>query len=216
MAAETQSQQQSWTAWILDAYSQSAITSMDDSSDDSSYESMSPTASSPNPNCPTHGEYLRTGRGGVGNTWSQSVRIQKPNPEVQTVRSLKERRGLAINIDTTVAQSRSSSQYIRVGRTLQYIQSNEPQMSPVTSTPKLPSLVSSPVIHSGRGGAGNFGASAAAAKQAKLLKEQQDQIDSDKRRQEAEQHVVAMLQPPSSAYMKTRRRSTLPDNFEFS
>lgn len=135
-----------------------------------------------------------------------------------------ERRKLAVDIehiDTSAAiraaQSRNAPQYIRVGRSLQYVQSNEPQQSPVVSSSKLPKSpvsASTPIAHSGRGGAGNWGASAAAAEQAKLAKEKQEQAEAERRRQDAEQHVVAMLQPPSQAYTGSRRRSALPEDLE--
>jgi len=206
------------------------MTPHDELSDDSTHESMSPVspdASVPSSStCPQHGEYYRTGRGGAGNMWQQSAPLRRPDSEAGGSTSLRARRKLAIDIehiDTSAAiraaQSRNTSQYVRVGRSLQYVQSNEPQQSPVASSfrsPKSPTSASSPILNTGRGGSGNWGASAAAVEQARLVKEKQEEAEAEKRRQEAEQHVTAMLQPPSQAYTGSRRRSTLPGDFELS
>jgi len=230
MATESQTQpQQSWAAWLLDAYANAVVTEpCEIEDDDSAYESMSPAVSEvgKTESASPYGPYVKTGRGGAGNYQWQTQ--PKSDIEAQKPMSLKEKRKVAIaieSIDTAAAmrntQARSTSQYARAGRGGAgnfgaYIQSNEPQASPTVASLRVrtPTSSNSPVIHSGRGGAGNFIAARSASDSVKLAKERQDQADAEKRREEAEQHVGSLLQPPSQAHIGTRRRSTLPDEFE--
>lgn len=227
---EAQAQpQQSWAAWILDAYANSVITSHEDFSDDSSYESptaesvdmsnkASDTSSSP------YGPYVRTGRGGAGNfTWQSE---QARDPETQAPISLKERRNITLDlehIDTSLAvkksQARRTVTYPRVGRGGAgniYYQSNEIQQSPTTASfAKSPvSVTSSPVMYTGRGGAGNYVVAKNASDLARQAKEKQEQVDAAKRREDAEQQVQSLLKAPTQAYTGSRRRSFLPEDFE--
>lgn len=228
--SQTETQpQQSWAAWLLDAYANAVITSHEDLSDDSFYDSTysepaemgnttSDISSSP------YGPYVRTGRGGAGNyTWESE---QARDLEARAPMSLKERRNITLDlehIDTSLAvkksQARRTATFPRMGRGGAgniYYQSNEIQQSPVTTTfAKSPvSVTSSPVTYAGRGGAGNYGAAKATSDLARQTKEQQEQADVAKRREEAEQQVQTLLKAPTQAYTGSRRRSFLPEDFE--
>ncbi|KAK5091513.1 hypothetical protein LTS08_005273 [Lithohypha guttulata] len=217
--------QQSWAAWFLDAYASSGVTSLeDDLTDDSAYESMSPTMSEASaPETSPYGPYVRTGRGGAGNfTWQSQ---QPADLEAQKPSSLREKRKAAIkidHIDTSIAvrdaQARKTSQYVRVGRggagNMPYVQSNEPQASPTFATLKSPTSANSPVVFAGRGGAGNFGAVRSASAQTSLEKERREQAEMEKTRERAELEVQHTLQLPSQAYTRSRRRSAMPDDVE--
>lgn len=230
LQTESQTQpQQSWAAWILDAYANSIVTSHDDLSDDSLYETItaeparmgnttSDISSSP------YGPYVRTGRGGAGNfTWESQ---QAGDLEAQAPRSLKEKRNISLDIEhinTSTAvrnsQARRTVTYPRVGRGGAgniYYQSNEIQKSPTTTTfARSPqSIVSSPVTYTGRGGAGNYGAAKATNDTARHAKEKQEQVEAEKRREEAEQQVQTLLKAPTQAYTVSRRRSLLPEDLE--
>lgn len=227
MASDSDSQQ-SWTAWVLSAYASSvAPTYTEDAiSDDSNYESMSPTyseSSSEDTSSP-YGPYARTGRGGAGNFQWQPERAA--DIEAQRPVSLKEKRAAARqieHIDTGLAiqnaKARATSQYVRVGRggagNMPYVQSNEIQQSPrATSMPlKSPLTATSPVMYTGRGGAGNHSASKAAAAQVKALKEKEQQLEADKRWEQAEQDVSNTLQAPTQAWLGGRRKSTAADDY---
>lgn len=218
--------QQSWAAWILDAYANAIITSHEDLTDDSFYDSMSSTpsdtdnTSSPSP----YGPYVRTGRGGAGNfTWQSQ---HNRDPEGLTL-SFKEKRTISLeleHIDTLAAMKKSQARRTvtcpRIGRggagNVVFSQSNEIQRSPTaTSFAKSPlSITSSPIMYSGRGGAGNFNATKSASDSARLAKEQQERADAAKRREQAEQQVQALLQAPTQAYIASRRRSLLPEDIE--
>lgn len=225
MAASESEPQQSWAAWLLDAYANTNIASHDDSADDSAYETASPTSTSEvSTESSPYGPYVKTGRGGAGNfTWQTQ---RQADLESQKSTSLRVKRKAALNIehiDTSVAvsnaQARKTSQYARVGRggagNMPIIQSNEPQASPTTLTfSKSPISASSPVFTSGRGGAGNLGAARSASAQAGFEKEQQELARAEKQRAQAELKVSSMLQPPSQAYVGTRRRSGLPFEIE--
>lgn len=239
--AESPQSQQSWAAWILDAYANSIIPATSEESqyedgEDSAYESMSPssattgdpTLTTTNDAASAYGPYVRTGRGGSGNyTWdtapsvSGDVEAQRPRAG-----SLREKRRAAANvehIDTSAAvrnsKLRQSSQYVRVGRggagNIPFVQSNEIQRSPASATyPKSPLSGSSSTSHTGRGGAGNFAASRSASESAKTLKEKEEQEKADQRREDAERQVGEILRPPTQAWLGGRRRSWLPTEEE--
>lgn len=226
MPAPDNEPQQSWAAWFLDAYANTNIVSHDDSADDSAYETASPTSMSElsNTESSPYGLYVKTGRGGAGNfTWQSQ---QPADLESQKSGSLRDKRKAAMkieHIDTSAAvrnaQTRQVSQYARVGRggagNMPIIQSNEPQASPMVSTfSRSPISASSPVIVSGRGGAGNFGAARSVSAQAAIEKEQRERVEAEKYREQAELKVSGMLQAPSQAYVGTRRRQGLPFEME--
>ncbi|KAK5947089.1 hypothetical protein PMZ80_001235 [Knufia obscura] len=229
MTAESETQpQQSWAAWLLDAYANAVVTEpCETEDDDSAYESMSPAVSEigKTESASPYGPYVKTGRGGAGNYQWQAR--QNRDVEAQKPMSLKEKRKVAVameSIDTAAAmqnaQSRKVSQYARAGRGgagnfTAYVQSNEPQPSPTAASFRVvtPTSSNSPVIHSGRGGAGNFIAARSASDSVKLAKERQEQAEAEKRREKAEQHVGSVLQAPSQAYIGNKRRSALPDEF---
>ncbi len=230
MTAESHTQpQQSWAAWLLDAYANAVVTEpCEIEDDDSAYESMSPATSEvgKTESASPYGPYVKTGRGGAGNyQWQMQ---QRSDLEAQKPMSLKEKRKVAVameSIDTAAAmrgaQARKTSQYTRVGRGGAgnfgaYVQSNEPQASPTAASfrANTPTSSNSPVMHSGRGGAGNFIAARSASDSVKLAKERQEQAEAEKRREQAEHQVGSLLQAPSQAYTGNRRRSALPDEFE--
>lgn len=228
--SESQSQQ-SWAAWFLDAYANSVVASHEDFhedvNDDSAYDSMSPTPSevgSSDSSSP-YGPYIRTGRGGAGNFQWQSTKSSF-DMEAQKPACLKEKRRVTVQIehlDTSAAvrnaQTRKTSQYARIGRggagNIPFIQSNEPQASPVTpSFTMSPTSTSSPIIRAGRGGAGNFNVAKSKSDAARIEKEKLDEAEAEKRREQAEQKVQNMLQAPTQAYSGQRRRSMLPEDLE--
>jgi len=230
MTAESQAQpQQSWAAWLLDAYANNVVTEpCETRDDDSAYESMSPAVSDvgKTESASPYGPYVRTGRGGAGNyQWHTQ---QSPDVEAQKPISLKEKRKVAVameSIDTAAAmrnaQSRNPSQYVRAGRGgagnfSTYVQSNDPQASPTAASfsVKTPTSSGSAVMYSGRGGAGNFISARSASDSVRLAKERDEQVEAEKRREQAELHVVSVLHPPSQAHIGHRRRSTLPEGFE--
>ncbi|KAK5087729.1 hypothetical protein LTR70_006830 [Exophiala xenobiotica] len=213
MTAESQAQpQQSWAAWLLDAYANNVVTEpCETRDDDSAYESMSPAVSD------------------VGKTESASpYGPYSPDVEAQKPISLKEKRKVAVameSIDTAAAmrnaQSRNPSQYVRAGRGgagnfSTYVQSNDPQASPTAASfsVKTPTSSGSAVMYSGRGGAGNLISARSASDSVRLAKERDEQVEAEKRREQAELHVVSVLHPPSQAHIGHRRRSTLPEDFE--
>lgn len=228
---ESQTQpQQSWAAWILDAYANSVAPSHDDLLDDSLYEFTAESAEMANTSTSTstssaYGPYVRTGRGGAGNfTWQSQQSI---DPEIQAPRSLKEKRNITLaieHIDTAAAVNRSqqtgrSFTFPRVGRggagNIIYTQSNEIQQSPTATTfAKSPSATSSPIMYTGRGGAGNFIAAKSTSELARQTKEREEQAEAEKRREKAEQQVSSLLQAPGHAYTGSRQRSLMPEEFE--
>lgn len=230
MTAEPDTQpQQSWAAWLLDAYTNNVATEPREvGDDDSAYESMSPAVSDvgKTESASPYGPYVKTGRGGAGNYQWQAQ--QRPDVEAQRPMGLKEKRKVAVameSIDTAAAmrnaQSRNPSQYTRAGRGgagnfSTFVQSNEPQPSPTAASfsVKTPTSAGSAVMPSGRGGAGNFIAARSASESVKLAKEKDEQVEAEKRREQAEQHVGSVLHPPSQAYTGDKRRSTLPEDFE--
>lgn len=219
--------QQSWAAWILDAYANSVVTGHEDIDDSDYSEALSPAMSEETnaDSASPSGAYVRTGRGGAGNYQWQSQ--QQPDLEAQKPMSLKEKRKIAVkieSIDTAAAmrnaQSRNPSQYVRTGRGGagnfgSIIQMNTPQPSPTAANfAKSPRSAGSPVVYAGRGGAGNLAAGRCSNEQVKLAKEKAEQAEAEKRREQAEQQVGSLLQPPTQAYIGARRRSALPEDFE--
>lgn len=189
---ESQTQpQQSWAAWILDAYANSVAPSHDDLLDDSLYEFTAESAEMANTSTSTstssaYGPYVRTGRGGAGNfTWQSQQSI---DPEIQAPRSLKEKRNITLaieHIDTAAAVNRSQ----QTGRSFTF--------------PRV-----------GRGGAGNFIAAKSTSELARQTKEREEQAEAEKRREKAEQQVSSLLQAPGHAYTGSRQRSLMPEEFE--
>lgn len=223
MSADTESQseaqpQQSWAAWFLDAYANSHVISHEDN-DDSAYESTSPTISdSGKADASYHESYVRTGRGGAGNfAWQTPSAV---DTEAQKPKTLKEKRNVAINlehIDTARAVSSAPRRTVTYGGrggagNFRFVQSNQIQASPTsTAFSKSPISTTTPV-YTGRGGAGNFAIARSVSEGAKFAKEQQEQIEAEKRREQAEHAVQSTLQPPSQVYFGSRRRSMLPDD----
>lgn len=237
MAQPAVQQQQSWAAWLLDAYASSVAPSPTeeveyDSSEESGYDSASPTIShasmaSSNSSSLPHGPYFRTGRGGAGNFQWEAPQ-SAADVEAQNGKTLRERRKTALTIehlDTSAAVQSSraqkrSSQYIKTGRggagNIPYVQSNSPQQSPRSASFILRSPVSSasPLTHVGRGGAGNFAAAVTANEQILSAKAKEERLKAQKTREAAEHQVENLLQPPTQAWLGGRRKSAIPDEFE--
>lgn len=227
------STQQSWGAWLLDAYTSSVSPTLSEPShisqednSESDYDPGSPSTSQSSPTMSSSlpfGPYVKTGRGGAGNfTWQSQQNINPEDKlEAQKPSTLIERRKAASRIehlDTSEAMrnraaQRSASQYIRVGRG--FVQSNEIQQSPRSISMPI-DLPSTPIsatptsaVPSGRGGAGNFAAAAANKEREEAEKQTQARLEAEKTRERITEQVESKLMPPPDAWLGGRRRNLL-------
>jgi Protein of unknown function (DUF3602) len=172
--------------------------------------------SSSSPNSP-YGHYTRTGRGGAGNFHWHSDRDSESNDiEAQKPTSLADRRKAAAKLDrietgdAMIAKRAVSSPYMHVGRggAGNYTQSNEAQ---AVQTPRSASATYTSTLTVGRGGQGNLAVALDAKLKAKREDEEREQSEAERRREEIEQHVAGLLQPPPGAVLASasRRNSTI-------
>lgn len=222
---------QSWAAWLLDSYASSVSHLPSDAADRKDDETGpvsdgTPATSSSQPSSAMSlgsnsspispsGPYTRTGRGGAGNFhWHANRDDQSNDVEAQKPTSLAERRKAAAKLERiqtgqAMARRAVSSPYLHVGRggAGNYTQSNEVQ---VAQSPRSASTAYASTPTVGRGGQGNMAVAMDAKHKAHREKEEKELHEAEKRREQIEQQVAAMLQPPPGAVLASAsRRSSM-------
>ena len=224
---------QSWAAWLLDSYASSVSHLASDNperKDEDSTPAPTSSISSPSSQPPSatsvgssssqvsgYGPYVRTGRGGAGNFHWESSQQDSNDVEAQKPGSLAERRKAASKLErleTGEAMGRrvASTPYMHVGRggAGNYTQSNEIQSakSPRSASATYAPSTATPTV--GRGGAGNMMAAMDAKSKLEQEKAERARQQADKQREQIEQQVAGMLQPPPGAVIATaNRRSSM-------
>lgn len=220
---------QSWTAWLLDSYASSVQQDINEVPQDTAQQSTTDGSPISNPSQSStsgsmasssssspYGPYLRTGRGGAGNFhWDPQTDSQNPDLESQQQSSLSERRKAAGKLERletgeAMQNRRLSAQYLHVGRggAANYAQSNEVQ---TVQSPRSPFSPSSRSISlgSGRGGAGNLNSTMETKAREEQDELEKERSDAERRREQVEEQVDVMLQPPPGAVLSGSKRSSV-------
>ena len=184
---------------------------------ESSQSSTSKTTASSSSSSP-HGPYLRTGRGGAGNFhWGSQTDSQELDLESQQQSSLSVRRKAAGKLERletgeAMQNRRLSAQYLHVGRggAANYAQSNEIQIVQSPRSPFSPSSRNTTPI-TGRGGAGNLNLSieAKAREEQEISADEKERIEAERRREQVEEQVDVVLQPPPGAVLSGSKGSSV-------